>query len=111
MNTKLERNDAVKILMDMLIPIAYQRVIRGLEALLVDGPPGRKPAEENIALHKWYQQLDTQSQAHVQAIVQKAVGSTIFSFLTMLDRAAGGPMRSSSPSRSDRAARWRPSGT
>ena len=58
--------------------------------MLVNGPPGRRPQEDKVNWHKWYQQLDHISQENVEKIATQAVDDALFSLFAILDRASGG---------------------
>ena len=50
----LDSGQAKDLFIGMLVPAAYDGTIRGMTSMLEKGPPGRKPPEEIIKLHRWF---------------------------------------------------------
>lgn len=90
MTADLNRDQAVALFMKALILHARNGTIREVLSVLSNGPPGRQPPEAKLALHRWFQTLDSQGQRFVSQVIQEAVDAALFSTLVLLDGAAGG---------------------
>lgn len=86
----LNRKEAVELFLSLLIARAYDGAIEGMTSNLEKGPPGRKPRQDLIILHQWFQSLDNKSREHVLAIIRQAVDAAVFGCLVLLDGLTGG---------------------
>ena len=85
----LTREQAAELFVNRLITRAYKIGIRDMKEELEEGPSGRTPLVELVALHQWYQRLDDQDREYVLAVIRHVVHSTVFGCLVLLDGAAG----------------------
>jgi hypothetical protein len=74
----------------MLIARGFDGVVNSVIGELESGPPGRKPAEDRLRLHQWYQTLDEPSRDRVRELVTHAVHGAVFGCLCLLDGVTGG---------------------
>ncbi len=51
----------------------------------IANPPGRRPRRDLVELSSWYNALSDDDQAHVGAVVRRAVDQAIFNLLSVLD--------------------------
>jgi len=84
------RNEAAELFLNLLIARAYDGAIRDVTSILEGGPPGRKPPQDLIRLHQWFQNLDNESRGYVLALIREAVDAAVFGCLVFLDGLAGG---------------------
>lgn len=90
----LSPKEAAEVFLNMLIARAYDGAIQGMTSTLEKGPSGRKPPQNLIILHQWFQSLDNRSREHVLAIIRQAVDAAVFGCLVLLDGLTGGnPVR------------------
>ncbi|MCI0561052.1 MAG: hypothetical protein MN733_21405 [Nitrososphaera sp.] len=85
MNDSIDRNEAARVFLEQVIRRAYDGVIKDMQSLLSEGPPGRKPPEELVQRSQWFKSLDSDSQKHVKAIIQASVDAAVFGCLVLLD--------------------------
>jgi hypothetical protein len=52
---------------------------------LLSRPPGRKPAQELVALSDWFNSLAPQDRRNVERVVEMTASSATFGFLCVLD--------------------------
>lgn len=90
MVVNFDRANAVRLFIRTVIQHAYDGVIEDIVSNLENGPPGQKPAQHTVDLHKWYCQLDNQDQQNIKRIIEESVHSAIFAALVILDGDAGG---------------------
>lgn len=86
----MNREEAAQLFVRMLMARAYDGAIQATLSALESGPPGRKPSEDRIRRHRWFQSLDEQGREHVRAIAQEAVQAADFGSLVLLDGMTGG---------------------
>ncbi len=86
----LSREQAAEHFLNMLIARAYDGALRDVRLILEEGPPGRKPPKDLIALHQWFRQLDDESREYVLIAIREAVDAAVFGCLVLLDGLTGG---------------------
>lgn len=67
-----------------LVEVVLESGVRSTEALL-QGPPGRRPAAELVALSNWYRGLPEPDRAQVRAVARMAADGALFGVLAVLD--------------------------
>ena len=85
----LTPEQAAELFVNRLINRTYKIGVRGIKEELEEGPTGRVPLVELVALHQWYQRLDDQDREYVLAVIRHVVYATVFHCLVLLDGAAG----------------------
>lgn len=80
----------VRLFLRALMLHCRDGIIYDIKADLAEGPPGKEPPPEKVALHEWFLQLDQGNQGHIDYLVSEIVDSTLFSMLALLDGVAGG---------------------
>ena len=85
--------EAAELFLSLLLAEAYDGALQGMISILEKGPPGRKPSEGLVILHRWFQSLDSQSREHVLATMREAIDAALFNCLVLLDGLSGYPMK------------------
>ncbi len=88
----MNSQQAAELFLSLLIDRAYNGAIGGTTSLLEKGPPGRKPRQDLVLLHQWFQDLDEESRGQVLNVVRQAVDAAVFGCLALLDGVAGYPI-------------------
>jgi hypothetical protein len=90
----LDRDRAAKLFVERIISHARKSVIKGVQDLFENGPPGRAPRQSDVDLHNWYLSLDRSSQDYVYKVIHESVDTALFSVFVVLDGAVvGRPLR------------------
>jgi hypothetical protein len=89
-DSPMPRDEAATLFVRSIITRAHRVVIKGVTEELLEGPPGRSPDPASTSLHQWFQELDTESQRQVAAVVAKSVQRAVFGCLVVLDGVSGG---------------------
>lgn len=86
---KLNRDEAIEILIGKIVRHAYLGVIQGVTSWLSNGPSWPEPEQAFLELHQWYTGLATEDRRKVKLIVEEAVESALFHALNVIDGTAG----------------------
>ena len=86
----LDRQQAAALFVDRLIARAYDGAIRIVMTMLENGPPGGRPRDDKVALHRWFQDIDAETKQNIRAIVECTAESAVFGACTILDGVSGG---------------------
>jgi len=84
--------EAAELFLRLLVAEAYDGAVEGTALVLKKGPPGRKPSQDLVALHRWFQDLDDESREHVLAVIRHASDAALFHCLVLIDGLAGYPI-------------------
>lgn len=92
MTDSLNREEGAELFLNLLITEAYDGAIEDITSILEDGPPGRKPRQDLVTLHRWFRSLSSESREHVFAVIREVSSATLFHCLVLLDGLAGYPV-------------------
>ncbi|MCA1032997.1 hypothetical protein LCL95_18575 [Bacillus timonensis] len=76
----MNNKDFVKTIIEV---VREESIADSIEDLI--DPPGRKPSSEDIELSSWFNQLEDNDKEKLIKIVRRAVDTSIFGFLAVLD--------------------------
>jgi hypothetical protein len=85
-----EHKEAAELFIRMLITRAYDGAIADATSILENGPPGRRPRQSLVSLHRWYHSLDNDDRECVAALVRETADAAVFGCLVLLDGLTGG---------------------
>jgi hypothetical protein len=84
------REQAAALFVERLIVRCYKGVIRDVTTMLENGPPGGKPDEDLLEMHRWFQDLDEETRKHIRSVVAFTARSAVFGACAILDGVSGG---------------------
>ena len=58
---------------------------RGDIEFIQSSPPGRKPHQEDVEMHRWYSRLSDGDKDMIHRLIYKTVEGTMYGFLMILD--------------------------
>lgn len=90
----LTTDDARRLFLSMLIARSYDGAIKITTTLLEEDSSLKQLSPDFVALRTWFNSLDDKSRLNVQMLIQRAVDSSVFGSLVLLDGLTGGnPIR------------------
>lgn len=84
------RDAAAELFVQMLTIVAYDGAANDVTSLLENGPPGRGPSQDRVALRQWFQSLDKDSKAYLAQVIRETADAAVFHALVLLDGMTGG---------------------
>ena len=94
MTKHIDRNSAADLFLASVIERARNGVIKDVRTRLAEGPPGRRPSPDAVALSEWFRRLSSEDQTRITEILREAVDAAVFGTLVVLDGLSGGaPMK------------------
>lgn len=86
----MELQDASEEFIQRVIMSGYESSLKGIQALLKDGPIGTAPRVEDVELHEWYKDLTEENKLMLEKVIKETSFRTLFGCLVIIDNLSMG---------------------